>query len=548
MAKLESKSGACSSHTQGAKANCLKHNRREGKLASYVLADRTKDNITFYEAEDIRNVKTMKALQHRAEVEYTKLTGQKCQKSFTPYRESVLVVHDHVTPSMMEDYRKKAEAATGWRCVGLWYHKDEGYHRKKKKDGNTLKLNYHIHSLWDCQDHQTGKIIRPKSRKLFSQMQDILAECVGMERGEYAALTGKEHLDRNEFILMKQREEADSLQQKCNELAQQNTELQQRNVEISKELEKKEQEVQELKEQVGIGAKVGAFFGVGDLAPIHSELKEAKENEAKAIKDKIAAQKALKDANEAHSKELATAREESRKEGYDAAVEEVKKATLLTSRKNVKEIGEAVRASLVRQSELQTKVEVLESEKKRLQSDIEQRKGQDPFKQLNKVLRYYLLPTFNSEAMKEAEKVVDRKTVSLIDTGKRLIFCDAVVAWGEQKHRLFDKHSPKALQILQQLFEAMKRAWEMLLSAVRATAGYSVSAQAVMEDVNLQLRLTPGALQVVEDWQEALKLTPQQHLAQYQSVVWQQSDVEQHDQEQHIEEEELQQKRNWPLR
>ena len=559
MAKLKSKSGACSSHTQGAKANCLKHNRREGKLASYVLADRTKDNITFYEAEDIRNVKTMKALQHRAEVEYTKLTGQKCQKSFTPYRESVLVVHDHVTPSMMEDYRKKAEAATGWRCVGLWYHKDEGYHRKKKKDGNTLKLNYHIHSLWDCQDHQTGKIIRPKSRKLFSQMQDILAECVGMERGEYAALTGKEHLDRNEFILQKQREEADSLQQKYDELTQQNTELQQRNVEISEELEKKEQEVQELKEQVGIGAKVGAFFGVGDLAPIHSELKEAKVVAIEAAKDKEAALKALKNANEAHGKELATVREESRQRGVSEALEAVKKTANLhitgkDGKVTAEDIGQNWRWNFDQRKQLQSKVDSLTAEKKQLQSN-------NPFEHLNKVLQHFHISTLNAEDVEKAAAVIDRSYLGGWNAPARNDFCDAVIAWGRQKRELSNNPSPKALQILRQLFEAMVEAWNYLMRVVRAPfkdgminpmkaaelARYSFTPAAVMEEVQLQLELTPGAAECSDGWQEALKQTPDQFLAPYQSLVKLHSDIEheQHDQEQHIEEEELEQKRNW---
>lgn len=40
-------------------------------------------------------------------------------------------------------------------------------------------------------------------------MQTLLAECLDMERGRSKELTGKEHLERADFILAKQRQEAE---------------------------------------------------------------------------------------------------------------------------------------------------------------------------------------------------------------------------------------------------------------------------------------------------------------------------------------------------
>ena len=194
MAKTLSKKGACSSNTQSAKGNCLKHNRREGNIASYVDQTRTKDNITFYESEVLKKYKSIKPLEERARKLYTEKTGQKCQDKFAPFKETVLVVKPGITQAQMDEYRKNAEALTGWKCLGLWFHQDEGHTHSKWIEGNTnFQINYHVHCLWDAQDHETGKIIRPKSRAMFSQMQDVLAAAVGMERGNYAKDTGRTH-------------------------------------------------------------------------------------------------------------------------------------------------------------------------------------------------------------------------------------------------------------------------------------------------------------------------------------------------------------------
>ena len=42
-----------------------------------------------------------------------------------------------------------------------------------------------------------------------SEMQTVLAECLEMERGISKEITGKEHLERTDFILAKQKQEAE---------------------------------------------------------------------------------------------------------------------------------------------------------------------------------------------------------------------------------------------------------------------------------------------------------------------------------------------------
>lgn len=187
-----SKEGACSSHTDSAKANCLKHNRRE-QVPGYVNPHLSVNNRTVFEADCIRGRKSITPLVHQAEKLYTLKTGQKVQKSFAAFRESVLVVREGVTDEQLQNFIREAEALTGWKAIGCWLHLDEGHAKSKYIDGQDgFALNAHAHVLWDCQDHTTGKSIKCK-RSHLSQMQDILAAATGMERGNKASETGRTH-------------------------------------------------------------------------------------------------------------------------------------------------------------------------------------------------------------------------------------------------------------------------------------------------------------------------------------------------------------------
>ena len=188
---MDSKKGACSSHTQSAKGNCLQHARREGRIPSYVNPHLSGSNRTVFEADDIRGRKSILPFVHRAEKLYTEKTGQKVQKSFTPFRESCLVLRNGVTDQQLLDFKESAEKLTGWKCVGIWLHQDEGHYNSKYIEGDeNFAINYHAHVLWDCQDHVTGKAVRCDRKKL-SAMQDLLAKATGMKRGNYAKDTGK---------------------------------------------------------------------------------------------------------------------------------------------------------------------------------------------------------------------------------------------------------------------------------------------------------------------------------------------------------------------
>ena len=208
---MDSKKGACSSHTQSVKGNCLQHARREGNIPSYVNPHLSGSNRTVFESDDIRSRKSILPFLHRAEKLYAEKTGQKVQKSFTPFRESCLVLREGITDQQLLAFKEAAEKLTGWRCMGIWLHQDEGhYHSKYIEGDDSFAINYHAHVLWDCQDHSTGKAIRCDRKKL-SAMQDLLSKATGMDRGNLAKDTGKKGRSAREQRIVSQEQRIASL-------------------------------------------------------------------------------------------------------------------------------------------------------------------------------------------------------------------------------------------------------------------------------------------------------------------------------------------------
>lgn len=283
----ESKKGACSSHTDAAKANCLAHNRREGNVPSYVNTHLSDTNRTIYEDAAIRGRKSIVPLVKAAERDYTQKTGQKCQKSFAPFRESCLVVKPGVTDKQLMDFKEQAEKLTGWKCIGIWLHQDEGHAHSKYIEGDEgFAINYHAHVLWDCINHDSGKAIRADRTKL-SRMQDILANAVGMERGNKAAETGRKHRSTMDQRIFAQEQRIEQLQNAVGQA--------------------EDAKNQALKDGwKGIIAKSLAMVGRGELAQAKKDLEEANEK----IQSLTTQNKNLRRDNKAQKGEISRLRSE----------------------------------------------------------------------------------------------------------------------------------------------------------------------------------------------------------------------------------------------
>lgn len=271
-----------------------------------------------------------------------------------------------------------------------------------------------------------------------------------------------------------------------------------------------------LERQVGTGAKVAAFFGVGELAEIRSEVKAAKKKVEKAEMDKEKAEKALRAVNEAHAKELAAAKGKNWQEGYSAAIEDVKKETALVGKNTPKEIGEAVKASLSRQGRLQDQIKKLEAQVsvgKNANSAAEKKAENavaDTLQKVNKVMFRVGNGSFSENDLARCEDIEKTLGSSMplnyIEAKNNL--CRSIRAWAELKWD--GKKSPDALALLKKLFIAMKEAFRKLLALVGSSPERQ---QAAIDDVRLQLKFSPGIEE--HEWDEAVQQSAEEYIASY---------------------------------
>ena len=136
------------------------------KVPSYVNQNRSHLNRTIFEDELIKGRKSIVPLIHAAEKLYTEKTGQKCQKSFAPFREACLHLKEGITDRQLLNFKTKVEQETKWKVIGIWLHEDEGHAKSKYIEGEEgFEINHHAHVLFSCQNLTTGKAIRADRKK-----------------------------------------------------------------------------------------------------------------------------------------------------------------------------------------------------------------------------------------------------------------------------------------------------------------------------------------------------------------------------------------------
>jgi hypothetical protein len=208
------------------------HNRRDPEYIKklnpkilYVRLELTKHNASYVapgmegvslqqHLESIRVMvkqKTGRAMQEK-DVKYTGKSGKiLTRQGASPIRECVVVTEKDTKLKDVLRFTKEVEKKWGIKALQVHLHRDEG-HYEVPGDEKTWVPNYHAHIIWDWMDHSTGKSIKLNAADM-SEMQDMVAEALDMERGQKKSETGLEHLERNDFILQKQEKEKKRLEE-----------------------------------------------------------------------------------------------------------------------------------------------------------------------------------------------------------------------------------------------------------------------------------------------------------------------------------------------
>ena len=144
--------------------------------------------------------KTGRAMQTKDRERVNKKTGKvTVVRGSTPLKEGVVVIKDDTTLEQLQHFCEVCKERWGITALQIFIHRDEG-HYGTPGDTATWKPNLHAHIVWDWMNHDTGKSCK-LDEKAMSDMQTLLAECLDMERGSSKELTGKEHLERADFII-----------------------------------------------------------------------------------------------------------------------------------------------------------------------------------------------------------------------------------------------------------------------------------------------------------------------------------------------------------
>lgn len=253
--------------------------------------------------------KTGRAMQTKDRERINKKTGKvTIVRGSTPIKEGVVVIKDDTTMEQLQRFCEVCNKRWGITALQIFIHRDEG-HYGTPGDNATWKPNLHAHIVWDWMNHETGKSCKLKEEDM-SEMQTVLAECLGMERGTSKELTGKGHLERNDFILVKQKQEAEKAkaEKEAALAAREKAETERRFIEgenkakeqyrlsLDSEIAEKEKQLKdERKTKVdSILDSVGSLVGVGKSAAVEKENAKLKaENErmkkafANAVRNKV---------------------------------------------------------------------------------------------------------------------------------------------------------------------------------------------------------------------------------------------------------------------
>ena len=124
----------------------------------------------------------------------------------SPIREGVLVIKEDTTMEQVQEFCRRVKDVFNIDALEIHIHRDEGF-CKVPDDPTTWTPNLHAHIVFNWMDLETAKSFKLDDVAM-SRMQDLAAVTLGMERGESKEITGKEHLNRNDFIVAKQKEEA----------------------------------------------------------------------------------------------------------------------------------------------------------------------------------------------------------------------------------------------------------------------------------------------------------------------------------------------------
>ena len=211
----------------------------------------------------------------------------------SPIREGVLLIRPDTTLADVRKFGEECQRRWGITPLQIFLHKDEGHwlngqpapeDRESFQIGERwFKPNYHAHIVFDWMNHDTGK-----SRKLndedMTEMQNMASDILLMERGQSKAVTGKEHLERNDFIIEKQKAELQRMDAAKRYKEEQINLAEQELRQVKSEIRTDKLKSAATDAATVIASGVGSLFGSGKMKKLEQSNEELRQEIAKRDK------------------------------------------------------------------------------------------------------------------------------------------------------------------------------------------------------------------------------------------------------------------------
>ena len=231
----------------------------------------------------------------------------------SPIREGVLLIRPDTTLADVQKFGEECQRRWGITPLQIFLHKDEGHWlggQPTQEDKESFKVgekwfkpNYHAHIVFDWMNHDTGK-----SRKLndedMTEMQSLASDILLMERGQSKAVTGKEHLERNDFIIEKQKAELQRMDAAKRHKEEQIDFAEQELRQVKSEIRTDKLKSAATDAATAIASGVGSLFGSGKLKDLEQTNEKLRQEVAKRDKGIDELKVRMQQMQEQHGKQI----------------------------------------------------------------------------------------------------------------------------------------------------------------------------------------------------------------------------------------------------
>ena len=192
----------------------------------------------------------------------------------SPIREGVLLIKPDTILADVKKFGEECQRRWGIAPLQIFLHKDEGHWLNGQPDAEDkesfqvgekwFKPNYHAHIVFGWMNHDTGKSQKLNDNDMM-EMQTLASDILFMERGQSKTITDKEHLERNDFIIEKQKAELQRIDETKRHKEQQISLAEQELKLVKSEIRTDKLKSVATDAATAIASGVGSLFGSGKL-------------------------------------------------------------------------------------------------------------------------------------------------------------------------------------------------------------------------------------------------------------------------------------------